>query len=147
MDDELKAFVWQICQYLQADFLTKLPNDELTTLFQQVFSLSMLMKHIDTEPVEKQVVEECVNKLITEIRRRNIRVRSMPIEVIIASDGTFVKGEEELRYAFEKLDFDEMMDFIDSILKHPLNDAQRTALINVARDKIYADADADANAN
>lgn len=142
MNDELKAFVWQICQYLQPDFLTKLSDDELTALFQQVFSLRMIMRYIDSEPVEKQVVENCVDSMIAEIRRRNLKVRSMPIEVIIAGDGTFVKGKEELRYVFGKLDFDEMMEFIDSVLKHPLNDAQRTALINLAREKVFADANA-----
>ena len=143
MNDELKAFVWQVCQYLQPDFLTKLSDDELIALFQQVFSLRMIMRYVDSEPVERQVVENCVDSMIAEIRRRNLKVRSMPIEVIIDNDGTFVKGQEELRYAFEKLDFDDMMAFIDSILKYPLNDAQRAALINLAREKVYADTDAD----
>ena len=142
MNDEIKAFIWQICQYLQPSYLTKLSDNELTVLFQQVFSLSMVMKYVDSEPVEKQIVENCLNSLIAEIRHRHLRVRSLPIEVIITTDGTFLKGQEELRYAFSKLNFDEMMEFIDSILAHPLNDAQRRALIDLARDKVYADANA-----
>ena len=142
MNKEIKEFIWQICQYLQPGVLVKLTNDDLTALFQQVFSLDMLMKSVDFEPVEKQVVADCLDKIIAEIRRRDIKVKSMPIEVIIDVDGAFVKGKEELRHAFAKLSFDEMMDFVDSILANPLNEAQRMAIIDLARDKVYTDATA-----
>ncbi|MBR1826026.1 MAG: hypothetical protein IJ770_05515 [Alphaproteobacteria bacterium] len=139
MNDELKALVWQVCRYLKSDFLKKLSDDELTSLFQQVFGLQMIMQNVDSEPVEQQVVAESVRQTIAEIRRRGLRIRSLPIEVVINANGEFVKGKDELRYTFSLLSFDNMMEFIDSVLSQPLNDAQRKALLDLAYEKVYAD--------
>ena len=59
--------------------------------------------------------------------------------MVIDADGTFRKGEKELRRALSTLSFEDMIRFIDSLLEQPINEAQRMTIINLAREKVYAD--------
>lgn len=139
MNDEVRAQIWQLSQYLQANRLTALSNEELAALFKMAFSLNVIMQNVEAEPVEHQVVERSFAEITSEARRRGLKIKSLPVEVVILRDGTIAKGLDELRFAFRLLSFDEMMQFIDSVLENPLNDAQRKALLNLAYEKVYAE--------
>ena len=139
MDDEVRAQIWQLCQYLQSAQLTALSDEDLTALFRQSLALKILMQSVEHEPVEQQVVDSSFEAISAEAVRRKLVVRSLPVEVVITKDGKIVKGLEELRFVFSRLSFDDMMDFIDSVLEKPINDAQRKALLNLAYEKVYAD--------
>lgn len=130
--------MWEICRYLHSD-LSVFSDEEVTVLFQKVFELQMKMEGVEPLLVEQHIVAECLQCLIAEVRRRGLKIRSLPIEVVISAEGKFLKGEDELRYTFSLLSFDSMMEFIDSVLAQPLNDAQRKALLNLAYEKVYAD--------
>lgn len=142
MDEDIRAQIWQLCQYLQSARLTMLSNEELTALFQQVFALSVVMQNVEAEPLEHQVVERCFAEVTAEIRRRGLTIRCLPVEVVISKEGKFLKGLDELRFTFSILSFDEMMRFIDTVFEKPLNDAQRKALLQLAYEKVYADEEA-----
>ena len=139
MNDEVRAQIWQLCQYLQSARLEKLSDDEMRDLFKQSLALRMLMQSVDSEPVEKQVVERCYTEIIDEALRRHLQIRCRPIEVVVTKEGKIVKGLEELRLVFRMMSFDDMMDFIDTLLVDQLNDAQRKALLNLAYEKVYAE--------
>ena len=139
MNDEIRAQIWQLSQYLQESRLTCLSEEELVRLFQMAFSLNVAMQSVEAEPVETQVVERSFAAVVDEVRRRGLTVRCLPVEVVIQADGTISKGIDELRFTFSKLSFDEMMQFIDAVLENPLNEAQRKALLNLAYEKVYAE--------
>lgn len=139
MNDEVRAQIWQLCQYLQSAQLTALSDEDLTVLFRQSLALKILMQSVEHEPVEQQVVDRSFEAISAEAVRRKLVVRSLPVEVVITKDGKIVKGLEELRFVFRMLSFEDMMDFIDSVLEKPINDAQRKALLNLAYEKVYAD--------
>jgi hypothetical protein len=139
MNDEVRAQIWQLCQYLQSAQLTALSDEDLTALFRQSLALKILMQSVEHEPVEQQVVDRSFEAISAEAVRRKLVVRSLPVEVVITKDGKIVKGLEELRFVFRMLSFEDMMDFIDSVLEKPINDAQRKALLNLAYEKVYAD--------
>ena len=142
MDDEVRAQIWQLCQYLQSTRLNTLSDEDLTALFRQSLALKILMQSVEHEPVEQQVVDRSFEEISAEAVRRKLVVRSLPVEVVITKDGKIVKGLEELRFVFRMLSFEDMMDFIDSVLEKPINDAQRKALLNLAYEKVYADEEA-----
>lgn len=142
MNDEVRAQIWQLCQYLQSTRLNTLSDEDLTALFRQSLALKILMQSVEHEPVEQQVVDRSFEKISAEAVRRKLVVRSLPVEVVITKDGKIVKGLEELRFVFRMLSFEDMMDFIDSVLEKPINDAQRKALLNLAYEKVYADEEA-----
>lgn len=141
MNEELEEMVWLIHQYLQDENLQQLKNEELIFLFQQAYSIYLVMQYVDTDPVEHQVMENIVKNLSDELSRRSInKLPFMPFEVAIDVDGTFLRGRENLAHMFKFLSFDEMMELIDAILANPLNEAQRKALLELAREKVFADA-------
>lgn len=142
MNDEVRAQIWQLCQYLQSARLNTLSDEDLTALFRQSLALKILMQSVEHEPVEQQVVDRSFEEISAEAVRRKLVVRSLPVEVVITKDGKIVKGLEELRFVFRMLSFEDMMDFIDSVLEKPINDAQRKALLNLAYEKVYADEEA-----
>ncbi|MBR3675748.1 MAG: hypothetical protein IKN71_01260 [Alphaproteobacteria bacterium] len=142
MNDEVRAQIWQLCQYLQSTRLNTLSDEDLTALFRQSLALKILMQSVEHEPVEQQVVDRSFEEISAEAVRRKLVVRSLPVEVVITKDGKIVKGLEELRFVFRMLSFEDMMDFIDSVLEKPINDAQRKALLNLAYEKVYADEEA-----
>ena len=142
MNDEVRAQIWQLCQYLQSTKLNTLSDEDLTALFRQSLALKILMQSVEHEPVEQQVVDRSFEEISAEAVRRKLVVRSLPVEVVITKDGKIVKVLEELRFVFRMLSFEDMMDFIDSVLEKPINDAQRKALLNLAYEKVYADEEA-----
>ena len=89
--------------------------------------------------IEHQIIEQCYTAIAAEARNRGQNVPGLPVEVVIDVDGNFRKGEAELRRALKTLSFEEMIDFIDALLAEPINEAQRMTIINLARDRVYAD--------
>ena len=98
------------------------------------------MLSMDAEEIEQQIVELSYVAVSAEARRRGLNVPGLPVEVVIAADGTFRKGEAELRRALSTLSFDDMMKFIDAILDNQITEKQRMTILNLARDRIYENA-------
>lgn len=137
MNDEIRKTIWQLSHYLQSCQLSGLDNEKISSLFKQVFSLRLATLSMQLTEIEQQVIELCFMAVSAEARRRGLNVPGLPVEVIINADGTFRKGEAELRRALSTLSFEEMMKFIDAILDNQINEAQRMTIINLARDQIY----------
>lgn len=79
-------------------------------------------------------------KFFQEIKEENAR-RGLESKLClgITPDGQLVKGREELRDIFSVLSFDEMLSFIDEMFKGRINYYQRSAIIDLAYEKVYED--------
>ena len=124
MNDEIREIVWRLSRYVQSCQLAGLKDEKVSSLFKQVFALRLATLSADAEEFEHQIIEQCYT--------------AVSAEVVIAADGTFRKGEKELRRALSVLSFEEMMKFIDAILNCPISEEQRMTIINLARDNVYA---------
>ena len=62
-----------------------------------------------------------------------------PISVSIDEKGFITEGEDVLRRLFFFLSFDEMLYFIDEIFQKEMTDVQRSAVIDLAYEKVYND--------
>lgn len=140
MNNEIKRIIWELSRYVQSCQLSGLSDEKISALFKQVFSLRLAMLSMDAEEIEQQIVELSYIAVSAEARRRGLNVPGLPVEVVIAADGTFRKGEKELRRALSCLSFEEMMKFIDAILSNQISEAQRMTIINLARDSVYVHA-------
>jgi hypothetical protein len=138
MNDEIREIVWRLSRYVQSCQLAGLKDEKVSSLFKQVFALRLATLSADAEEFEHQIIEQCYTAVSAEARRRGLNVPGLPVEVVIAADGTFRKGEKELRRALSVLSFEEMMKFIDAILNCPISEEQRMTIINLARDSVYA---------
>ena len=139
MNDEIRSVIWQLSRYIQSCQLSKLDNEKVSALFKQVFALRLVTLSSDLHEIEHQIIEQCYTAIAAEARHRGLNVPGLPVEVVIDADGTFRKGEKELRRALSTLSFEDMIRFIDSLLEQPINEAQRMTIINLAREKVYAD--------
>lgn len=140
MNNEIRRIIWELSHYVQSCQLSGLSDEKISSLFKQVFALRLAMLSMDAEEIEQQVVELSYIAVSAEARRRGLKVPGLPVEVVIAADGTFRKGEAELRRALSMLSFDDMMKFIDAILDNQINEKQRMTILNLARDRIYENA-------
>ena len=79
-------------------------------------------------------------KFFQEIKEENAR-RGLENKLClgITPDGQLVKGREELRDIFSVLSFDEMLNLIDEIFENNINFYQRSAIIDLAYEKVYED--------
>ena len=139
MNQEIRTVIWQLSRYVQSCQLASLSDEKVSSLFKQVFALKLVTTGMELHEIEHQVIEQCFTAVSAEARHRGLHVPGLPVEVVIDADGNFRKGEAELRRALNTLSFDEMIRFIDAILAEPINDAQRMTIINLARDRVYAD--------
>ena len=57
----------------------------------------------------------------------------------ITPDGQLVKGRDALKDIFSVLSFEEMLSFIDEMFEENMNFDQRSAVINLAYEKVYND--------
>ncbi|MBQ7632743.1 MAG: hypothetical protein IJS88_01340 [Alphaproteobacteria bacterium] len=140
MNEEIRNVIWQLSRYITSCRLASLSDEEMSNLFKKVFALRLATMGSDLHEIEHQIVEQCFTAVSAEARRRGLSVPGLPVEVVIDADGTFRKGEKELRRALRTLNFEEMMKFIDSLLAEPLSEAQRLTIINLARDRVYENA-------
>lgn len=140
MNNEIRKIIWELSHYVQSCQLSGLSDEKISALFKQVFALRLAMLSMDAEEIEQQIVELSYVAVSAEARRRGLNVPGLPVEVVIAADGTFRKGEAELRRALSTLSFDDMMKFIDAILDNQITEKQRMTILNLARDRIYENA-------
>jgi hypothetical protein len=140
MNNEIRKIIWELSRYVQSCQLSGLSDEKISALFKQVFALRLAMLSMDAEEIEQQIVELSYVAVSAEARRRGLNVPGLPVEVVIAADGTFRKGEAELRRALSTLSFDDMMKFIDAILDNQITEKQRMTILNLARDRIYENA-------
>ena len=140
MNNEIRKIIWELSRYVQSCQLSGLSDEKISALFKQVFALRLAMLSMDAEEIEQQIVELSYIAGSAEARRRGLNVPGLPVEVVIAADGTFRKGEAELRRALSTLSFDDMMKFIDAILDNQITEKQRMTILNLARDRIYENA-------
>lgn len=140
MNDEIRTVIWQLSRYITSCQLASLSDEKVSELLKKVFALRLATISSDLHEIEHQIIEQCFTAVSAEARRRGLNVPGLPVEVVIDADGTFRKGEKELRRALRTLSFEEMMNFIDSLLAEPLSEAQRMTIINLARDRVYENA-------
>ena len=138
MNNEIREIIWRLSRYVQSCQLASLKDEEVSSLFKQVFALRLATLSAEAEEFEHQIIELSYTAVSAEARRRGLNVPGLPVEVVIAADGTFRKGEAELRRALSMLSFDDMMKFIDAILDNQITEEQRMTIINLARDSVYA---------
>lgn len=62
-----------------------------------------------------------------------------PISVSIDGNGIITEGEDVLRRLFFFLSFDEMLYFIDEMFQKEMTYVQRSAVIDLAYEKVYND--------
>jgi len=139
--NSVRTVIWQLSRYVQSCQLASLSDEKISALLKQVFALRLVIMSMDIHEIERQIAEQCFRAIAAEARRRGLNVPGLPVEVVINADGTFRKGEAELRRALATLSFEDVIRFIDALLAEPINEAQRMALINLARDRIYENAD------
>ena len=138
-ENEIRTVIWQLSRYVQSCQLASLSNEKISSLYKQVFALKLAVTSMNIHEIEHQIIEQCFMAVSAEARSRGLHVPGLPVEVVIDADGNFRKGEAELRRALNALSFEEMIRFIDAILSEPINEAQRLTIINLARDRVYAD--------
>ncbi len=136
-ENEIREVIWQLSRYIQSCQLAGLSNEEVSSLFKQVFSLRLAVTNMNLHEIEKQIINQCYTAIAAEARNRGLHVPGLPVEVVIDADGNFRKGEAELRRALSTLSFEETIRFIDAVLEETISEAQRLAIINLARDKVY----------
>ncbi len=138
-ENEIRNVIWQLSRYITSCRLANLSDEKVSDLLKKVFALRLATMSSDLHEIEHQIVDQCFTAVSAEARRRGLSVPGLPVEVVIDADGTFRKGEKELRRALRTLSFEEMMNFIDSLLAEPLSEAQRMTIIKSKPAGFYSD--------
>ena len=132
--NELQKFLCLVEECLRTTPVQQLDNSMLVDLYATVCEVLDAAEKNSFYAGEKTVAQHFQSMLKQELQRRDLKVHK--VEIRIDAKGNFVSGRDDLKRGWLKCSFDEMMKCVDEWLEQPLTDAQRGAILDVAREVV-----------
>ena len=132
--NELQKTLYLIGELLQQTLLKDMEKDILVDLYITVSDLREQVEGMEIYGVERDLLERYFQLISYEVKRRNLKI--IKSALVISPNGKFESGREELKTAWKKMSFEKMMEAVEYLEKQVFTEAQRQALLNLAREVV-----------